>query len=216
MAGTYLWRLTPSGLAQVPVDQVRATIGAFGSIAPLVYVAVPTLSVLLPPVPDADLVVVGGLSFGLAPATLYALLGGVWARVSISGWRADLGAHGSGALGPRREACRMVGWLAVFLTRLLPGFNFDLVSYAAGPTATLAGMVFPVLNLVVAGDWAGERPEIVTLAAADSVGTMAILLTIAWTLLLIGSRGNVVSGHDAGGSTGRGRRGGPNARLERV
>ncbi len=110
----------------------------------------------------------------------------------------------------------MVGWPAVFLTRLLPGFNFDLVSYAAGPTATLAGMVFPVLILVVAGDWAGERPEIVTLAAADSVGTMAVLLTIAWTLLWIGSRGNVVSGHDAGGSTGRGRRGGPNARLERV
>jgi uncharacterized membrane protein YdjX (TVP38/TMEM64 family) len=77
----------------------------------------------------------------------------------------------------------------VFLARLLPGFNFDVVSYAAGltampfgafETATLAGMVIPVIVLAAAGDWGGESPAMATVAMAGSVASMAILPTVAW------------------------------------
>jgi uncharacterized membrane protein YdjX (TVP38/TMEM64 family) len=153
------------------------------------------LSILLPPVPDAVLVVASGLSFGLVPAILYTLLGGIlgaglnfWlARRLGRPWiRRRLGRERSTQV---EALAARIGWPAVFLARLLPGFNFDLVSYAAGltamsvvafQTATLAGMVIPVVVLVAAGNWAGERPEIATLAIAFSVGSMVILPAVAW------------------------------------
>jgi uncharacterized membrane protein YdjX (TVP38/TMEM64 family) len=83
------------------------------------------------------------------------------------------------------------GWLAVFLTRLLPGFNFDLVSYAAGVTpmslgafltATLGGMFVPVVVLVTAGTQLNAMPGLGLIATAFSIGALFAMPTLLWWL----------------------------------
>ncbi len=65
------------------------------------------------------------------------------------------------------QLAEQMGGRAVFLMRLLPAFNFDWVSYAAGLTsmsvrtfaaATFLGMLPPVVAIVAVGDLLVSRP----------------------------------------------------------
>jgi uncharacterized membrane protein YdjX (TVP38/TMEM64 family) len=191
-----VWWLIASWGGRLGIEDVRAAFRAAGAVAPLAYIIVLAVSILLPPFPDVVMVIAAGLVFGFIPAVGYTLVGGL------------LGASGNFALarllgrprlrpwlGPDRYArvdalASRAGWVAVFLTRLLPGFNFDLVSYAAGVTpmsvgafltATLGGMVVPVIVLVTAGTQVAARPGLALLATAISVGTLfAVPALLCW------------------------------------
>jgi uncharacterized membrane protein YdjX (TVP38/TMEM64 family) len=192
-----LWWLIASWGGRLGIEDVRAGFRAAGAIAPLAYVVVLAVSILLPPFPDVVMVIAAGLVFGFVPAIGYTLVGGLLGASGNFVLARRLGRPRLRAwLGPARYArvdalASRTAWLAVFLTRLLPGFNFDLVSYAAGVTrmslgafltATLGGMFVPVAVLVTAGTHVAARPGLALLATAISVGSLFAVPALLWWL----------------------------------
>jgi uncharacterized membrane protein YdjX (TVP38/TMEM64 family) len=192
-----VWWLVASWGGRLGIEDVRAAFRAAGAVAPLAYVIVLAISILLPPFPDVVMVIAAGLVFGFVPAIAYTLVGGLLGASGNFALARRLGRPRLRAwLGPDRYArvdtlASRTGWVAVFLTRLLPGFNFDLVSYAAGVTpmslrafltATLGGMFVPVVVLVTAGTQVAARPGLALLATAISVGTLFAVPALLWWL----------------------------------
>ncbi len=150
-------------------DQIRAA-GPFGPFLLMLFMA---MAVVISPIPSLPLDLAAGATFGATLGTMYAVIG------------AEIGAIVSFLIGRflGREAltkllridisfCERCSdrhlALFVFLSRLLPIFSFDLVSYGAGLTnmslrafaaATLLGMIGPTFLLtsagehVVSGEW---------------------------------------------------------------
>lgn len=150
-------------------DQIRAA-GPFG---PFLLMLLMAMAVVISPIPSLPLDLAAGATFGATLGTMYAVIG------------AEIGAIVSFLIGRflGREAltkllridisfCERCSdrhlALVVFLSRLLPIFSFDLVSYGAGLTnmslrafalATLLGMIGPTFLLtsageqVVSGEW---------------------------------------------------------------
>ncbi len=85
------------------------------------------------------------------------------------------------------DANRADGWRGVAFVRLVPPFDFDWVSYAAGLSrmplgsylsATLVGMLLPVLAIVAVGGSPTESP----LHAASICGALVLvaLTPLVW------------------------------------
>lgn len=193
-----LWWLQTALSTRFSVAEVRTSIAAFGSFAPLMYMALLALFIIIPPMPDLVLVVPAGLVFGFIPGTLYTLVGALLGA-SVNFWLARrLGrAWLRRRLGPAATArvetlTARRGWVTLFLTRLVPGFPFQLISYAAGLTgmswtafltATLAGMILPASLTVAVGANARARPDLAVFVLALGVVGWALV-----PLLVIGSR----------------------------
>lgn len=196
IAGGLWWLVAMLG-GRLGIEELRDGFRAAGPLAPVAYVVVLAVSILLPPFPDVVMVIAAGLIFGFVPAIGYTLVGGLLGASGNFALARHLGRSRLRAwLGPDRSArvdalTARTGWLAVFLTRLLPGFNFDVVSYAAGVTpmslpafltATLGGMFIPVVVLVTAGTEVAARPGVAVLVTAISVGTLFAVPALLWWL----------------------------------
>ncbi len=146
---------------------IRDWLQGWGALAPAVYVLLMVLAIVLTPIPSVPLDIAAGLAFGLFWGTVWTLLGAEIGAL-IAFWLARrLGRRWlAGRLGQERiekvdALAEQMGGRAVFLMRLLPAFNFDWVSYAAGLTsmsvrtfavATFLGMLPPVVAIVAVGD----------------------------------------------------------------
>ncbi|MDR4467265.1 MAG: TVP38/TMEM64 family protein [Nitrospira sp.] len=150
--------LKPEGIT----DQLRAA-GPFG---PFVFMLLMATAVVISPIPSLPLDLAAGATYGVTLGTMYAVIG------------AEIGAILSFLIGRflgREALTRLLRIditfcercsdrhlaLVVFLSRLLPIFSFDLVSYGAGLTnmslrafavATLLGMIGPTFLLTYAGE----------------------------------------------------------------
>ena len=156
-----------SRFIELDETQIAGWIERFGLLAPLVYVLLLASTIIFTPLPSVPVDIAGGLAFGLLLGTLYTLVGGMLG--------ATVNFYLARRLGRRfverklsRQAMEQIDNLAermgakiVFLTRLIPLFNFDWVSYAAGLTlisfrvyaiASLLGMLPPVIGIVYVGD----------------------------------------------------------------
>ncbi|MEO0376345.1 MAG: TVP38/TMEM64 family protein, partial [Cyanobacteria bacterium P01_A01_bin.17] len=139
--------LTPSGL-----QQVIAHSGAWG---PILYIGVLAVSVVVSQIPGVPLALAAGAIWGPLLAGIYSVLGAFLGGLIAYGLGHSLGRTAVKTLTgksisfstERGEA--YVGGL-IFLTRLLPIFSFDLISYGAGvsglslpvyASATLFGMI---------------------------------------------------------------------------
>ncbi|GJL65733.1 MAG: hypothetical protein NPIRA05_07040 [Nitrospirales bacterium] len=164
-------------------------IQSFGMIAPVVFVSIMALAVVVSPIPSIPLDLAAGVAFGPWLGTLYAVIG------------AEIGAIISFLIGRKLgrdviarllksdvvfcEKCsdhHLMGF--VFLSRLLPIFSFDLVSYGAGLTsmslkafalATLVGMIPPTFALVYFGSSALAVDWLVILLGIILVGFFLVL-----------------------------------------
>ncbi|GJL48899.1 MAG: hypothetical protein NPIRA01_01260 [Nitrospirales bacterium] len=164
-------------------------IQSFGMIAPVVFVSIMALAVVVSPIPSIPLDLAAGVAFGPWFGTLYAVIG------------AEIGAIISFLIGRRLgrdmlarllksdvvfcEKCsdhHLMGF--VFLSRLLPIFSFDLVSYGAGLTsmslkafaiATFLGMVPPTFALVYFGSSTLAVDWLVILLGVLLVGFFLVL-----------------------------------------
>ncbi|UCF67774.1 MAG: TVP38/TMEM64 family protein [Acidobacteriota bacterium] len=129
------------------IDLVREYFLAWGALAPLVYVLVVTVEVVVAPIPGTLLYLPGGVIFGGFVGGTMSLIGNVLgAGVACSLARAlggDFLARrlGSGAMRKYRMLLRRRGALLVFLLRVNPFTSSDLVSYAAGLTTIPAWKV---------------------------------------------------------------------------
>ncbi len=184
-------------------DQLRAA-GPFG---PILFMLLMATAVVISPIPSLPLDLAAGATFGVTLGTVYAVIG------------AEIGAVLSFLIGRSlgREAltrllrinisfCERCSdrhfALFVFLSRLLPIFSFDLVSYGAGLTnmtlrafavATLLGMIGPTFLLtyageqVLSGDWLLIVLGLIMVAVLLLVPKLALRYpTARWVRLLRG------------------------------
>ena len=186
-------------LGQVlPLDPevLRDWLRARGAWGPLLYILLLATAVVVTPIPSVPLDIAAGLAFGLVWGTIYTLIG------------AELGALVAFALSRhygrpwlanrmRPETLAQIDYIAerlgvrgLFLMRLLPVFNFDWVSYAAGLTqmstrsfalATLLGMTAPVIGIVAVGDALVSDPSRAALIFGVLVG-LAIFPLLWWSI----------------------------------
>ncbi|GJL64917.1 MAG: hypothetical protein NPIRA04_35710 [Nitrospirales bacterium] len=189
LAGAY-WIVNDYDLTHYlqPVRLVEF-IQSFGIVAPVVFVGLMALAVVVSPIPSIPLDLAAGVAFGPWFGTLYAVIGAeIGAIISF------LIGRGLGREVIARilksdvvfcEKCadhHLMGF--VFLSRLLPIFSFDLVSYGAGLTsmslkafalATLVGMIPPTFALVYFGSSALAVDWLVILLGVLLVGFFLVL-----------------------------------------
>ena len=166
-------RLLASHLDLDP-ESLRAWLDDQGRVAPVIFMTLMVAAVVVSPIPSVPLDIAAGLAFGLFWGTVYTLVGAEigatiafllarrLGRPGLERW-----ASGSTIRAVDRLADRM-GWRGIAVMRLIPLFNFDWVSYAAGlsrmpvgsfMTATFVGMLLPVIAIVAVGDSLGASPS---------------------------------------------------------
>ncbi len=146
-------------------DRLTQWLSQAGPSAPFLFMGLMALAVIISPIPSLPLDIAAGAAFGPFLGAAYAVLG------------AELGAIISFLIGRavgREVLSRLLRMniafcekcsdhhlaVFVFLSRLLPIFSFDLISYGAGLTnmslrmfalVTFLGMIPPTLALTYAG-----------------------------------------------------------------
>ena len=176
-------------------ESLRTWLDDRGRAAPMIFMLMMIAAIVFSPIPSVPLDIAAGLAFGLFWGTIYTLVGAELGatiafllarrlgRPGLERWAGD-----SAVRAVDRFADR-VGWRGVAIMRLIPLFNFDWVSYAAGlsrmpivsfMTATLLGMVIPVIAIVAVGDSLNASP---TRAAIIFGGLVLLaLVPLAWWL----------------------------------
>jgi uncharacterized membrane protein YdjX (TVP38/TMEM64 family) len=178
------------------VRDVRSIVRGLGPLGAPAVVGMIAAIIVFVPIPTIPIEIVAGLAYGIALGSLLVLLGHIlgaliafliarrFGRPLLRRW---LGAGAAGKLDPLTERS---GFQFVFFMRLLPLFDFKLVSYASGLTAirlrdymlaTTAGIFVPIVILDAIGATAAARPrEAAMIAAAYS---LAVGGTIAYFVL---------------------------------
>ncbi len=169
------------------------SLGPFG--APGVSLMIAVIIVFVP-IPTIPIEVVAGVAYGIVAGTLLVLIGHLvgaliafliarrFGRPLLRRWLGDA------AVSKLDPFAAQSGFWYVFFMRLLPLFDFKLVSYAVGLTpmrtrrymiATTTGIFLPILILDAIGATAAARPrEAAVIAAAYS---LAVAGTIAYFLV---------------------------------
>jgi uncharacterized membrane protein YdjX (TVP38/TMEM64 family) len=177
-------------------ESLRNWLDERGHAAPIIFMLLMIAAIVFSPIPSVPLDIAAGLAFGLFWGTIYTLIGAEigatiafllarrLGRPGLERWAGD-----SAVRAVDRFADR-VGWRGIAIMRLIPLFNFDWVSYAAGlsrmpivsfMTATLLGMVIPVVAIVAVGDSLDASPSRAALIFGGLL--LLALIPIAWWLL---------------------------------
>ncbi|WP_267641235.1 TVP38/TMEM64 family protein [Haloarchaeobius amylolyticus] len=131
LTGRYLWFLRDP-------DALRDVVAGFGSLAPLAFVVLQTLQVVLAPVPGQVLAFAAGYLFGAGPGFVYSMLGatvGTYIALRLARrygrpWVERVVA--ADALARFDQFLAEYGLAGVFVVFLLPGFPDDVICLAAG------------------------------------------------------------------------------------
>ncbi len=152
-------------------DRIVQWLSQAGPLAPIVFMGLMALALVINPIPSLPLDIAAGAAFGPLLGATYAFIG------------AEIGAITSFLIGRalgREMLTRLLHInitfcekysdhhlaIFVFLSRLVPIFSFDLISYGSGLTnmsirvfglVTLVGMIPPTLALTYAGRWLRAR-----------------------------------------------------------
>jgi uncharacterized membrane protein YdjX (TVP38/TMEM64 family) len=192
--GGGLWALHSVAPALFDPTQVRTRVRAFGPLAPLAFVGLQALQVVLAPIPGQTLAVVGGYLFGPVAGSLYSVLG-----VTVGSWVVFVASRRLGRPFVERVLADEVldrfdafvhdrGVAGLFVVFLLPTFPDDAICALAGLTdlrlRTLVGLVVvgrtPTFVLAaVAGDGLGA-------ARYDLVAGLVVLAAGATLLVYLG------------------------------
>ncbi|MGD1854462.1 MAG: TVP38/TMEM64 family protein [Leptolyngbyaceae cyanobacterium] len=145
-------------------QSLPATIEQLGVGGPLIYIVIITLSVVISQIPGAPLAVAAGTIWHPLWAGIYTVIGGFSGALIAYGLGKTIGPAIVKSLTGKTIHLSVdrhyLGWM-IFVTRLLPIFSFDLISYGAGiarlplpvyASATLFGMVPSTLLLTYLGD----------------------------------------------------------------
>lgn len=136
-------------------DKIQSWLGNAGALAPVVYMVVMALAIIVSPIPSLPLDIAAGAFFGPVLGTIYSLIGALAGAIISFTIARLLGREViERFLGGHVNFCaecsdRLLTWV-VFVSRLLPVVSFDVVSYGAGLTrmslsrfalATFFGMI---------------------------------------------------------------------------
>jgi uncharacterized membrane protein YdjX (TVP38/TMEM64 family) len=189
VAVSYALDFVVSRFVDLEAEDVKDWVSGFGALAPLVYIALLAATIIFSPLPSVPVDIAGGLAFGWALATVYTVIGGmIGATVNfyLARWlgRGFVARKiGRQAMGQIDTLAERTGFKFVFAARLLPLFNFDWVSYAAGLTlisfrtyavASVLGMLAPVIGITYVGD---------VLLSHPGRSALVFSLLVAWSAL---------------------------------
>ncbi|WP_413936254.1 TVP38/TMEM64 family protein [Nitrospira sp. BLG_1] len=147
-------------------EQVSDQIRAAGPFGPILFMLLMATAVVISPIPSLPLDLAAGATFGVTLGTVYAVIGAEFGAILSFLIGRSLGREALTRLLRidisfcERCSDRHLAFF-VFLSRLLPIFSFDFVSYGAGLTnmtlrafavATLLGMIGPTFLLTYAGE----------------------------------------------------------------
>ncbi len=136
-------------------DRIESFLARFGHFAPLVYIVLLAVAIVVSQIPNVPLAIAAGMMFGTFWGGLYSLVGGLLGAMACFAIARFLGVtflrRVFGKVPCFSERCIEKHLaLLIFLSRLVPFFSFDLISYCAGLTnikvrtffvATFLGMI---------------------------------------------------------------------------
>jgi uncharacterized membrane protein YdjX (TVP38/TMEM64 family) len=169
----FVWDTAFGHLIPIRPSAIEAWLGGLGNWAPFAYIAGMTIAVVISPIPSVPLDIASGLTFGLVRGTVYTLIGAEIGAIICFQISRLLGRPWLARRLPEATMRRIdtiadrQGVKALVIMRLLPIFNFDWVSYAAGLTtislarfagATLVGMTPPVIAITAVGSTFTDKP----------------------------------------------------------
>jgi len=167
VAFSYALDFVISRFVRLDEERIVGWIENFGALGPVVYILLLASTIIFTPLPSVVVDIAGGLAFGTFLGTIYTLAGGMLGATVNFYISRRLGRGfverrlGQRAMTQIDMYAERMGAKLIFLTRLIPLFNFDWVSYAAGLTrityrsyaiASLLGMLLPVIGIVYVGD----------------------------------------------------------------
>lgn len=176
-------------------EVLRDYLRSFGPLAPFASVGMMVVQAAIAPIPGFIIVFANGLAFGMVWGTAVSLAGYAVAAAACFYVARRWGRGHFRRLTTRLGLASLDAWVtrsgakAVFLLRLLPGFSFDGVSYAAGLTgvrfrpflvASLAGSLPQVLLFVHLGE-RGQEHLLPMLVAGIAVTVGSTVAHTAWT-----------------------------------
>lgn len=199
----YLYRVPLEGLFKfvVTLDPVvvQRNISAFGAWAPLVFLLIQTVQVVVSPLPGHVLAMAGGLMFGTLEGTLLSILGGFLGSLIAFKLAQKFGRTliekliGKTDFNFFDDFFEQKGPYAVFLLRLMPMLSFDLVSYGMGLTkikfkdyafATLLGMIPGTLIYTYLGSRFALNPILLVVSSILAIIFLLLLPAIKSYLLV--------------------------------
>lgn len=136
-------------------ERIKVWLESFGTLAPLYYITMMSLAVVISPIPSLPLDIASGAFFGPILGTIYSIIGastGAVISFLISRFlgRAFIERYLGGHVNFCTNCSDRILTKIVFLSRLLPFISFDIISYGAGLTkmslrmfvlATVIGMI---------------------------------------------------------------------------
>lgn len=137
LLGIIVWYAAPQELFDP--QWINGFLAGAGVLAPLIYMFLRVIAILVTVVPNAPLDIAGGLLFGPFWGTIYALLGSEAGAIACFLLARHFGREAITRLLHRditfsnRIASRQLAYIILF-ARLEPVFSFALVSYGAGLT----------------------------------------------------------------------------------
>lgn len=135
--GVIIWRTAPPELFDP--GWIESFLKGAGRLAPLFFIVLRVIAIVVTVVPNAPLDIAGGLLFGPFWGTVYSLVGSEAGAVACFLLARHMGGESITRLLHRdvsfsdRITHRHLAWIVLF-TRLEPVFSFALVSYGAGMT----------------------------------------------------------------------------------
>jgi uncharacterized membrane protein YdjX (TVP38/TMEM64 family) len=131
----YLWNI----VSLFHPDRVQEILVKAGGLAPILYMTLMALAVVISPIPSVPLDVAAGAFFGPFLGTIYSAigaLGGAVVSFLIARYlgRGFIERFVSGHINFCTTCSDVLLRKVVFIARLLPIFSFDIVSYGAGLT----------------------------------------------------------------------------------
>lgn len=171
VVATQFWGLS----FKIDAEPFRDWVEERGALGVLVFILVMALSVLFAPIPNVPIFIAAGLAWGPVLGTVYCMAGLTLGSAIAFGLARKFGRRHLARLIGQRAAARIdhmvdtMGGRVVFWSRLMPGVNFDWISYVAGMTSvpfrvfifySFLGMLAPTAVTVAMGDGLTRNPAI--------------------------------------------------------
>ncbi|MDA3855937.1 MAG: TVP38/TMEM64 family protein [Candidatus Woesearchaeota archaeon] len=147
------------------LEKTKEYILNFGIFAPLVYILIMAIAIIISPIPSFPLAVISGVIFGTLNGVIYTLIGAEIGAITAFYLARKLGRKYilkkfKNKLEFIEKIPENLLALYIFIFRLFPFFQFDIVSYGAGltkiklikfATVTFFGMIPMVIVFVYFG-----------------------------------------------------------------
>jgi uncharacterized membrane protein YdjX (TVP38/TMEM64 family) len=180
-----VWQLlTPEIAAEATLDMLRAFFDSWGIVAPVIYVLIVVVEVVVAPIPGTMLYLPGGVIFGGFWGGLLSLVGnvigsGIACTIirTLAGRNAVEALSDQAALDKYQRYIEKRGLAIIAFLRMNPLTSSDIVSYAAGLT------LIPVWK-VMAGTCLGMAP-LCFLQAYLAEELFTALPWLVWPLVLL-------------------------------